>query len=79
MLNSLGLSPGIPSLPTRSRAEPLYFEKQFHRSFQLSKYVVRHGVMRNLGVFGVKGDDRYGRGAQVIARTSRGLETGEVL
>lgn len=45
----------------------------------MAKYIVRHGVMRNLGVFGVKGDDRFARGAQVIARTSRGLETGEVL
>ena len=45
----------------------------------MSKYVVRHGVMRNLGVFGVKGDDSYVRGAQVIARTNRGLESGEVL
>ncbi|QDS96789.1 hypothetical protein HG15A2_00470 [Adhaeretor mobilis] len=35
--------------------------------------------MRNLGVFGVRGSDTYGRGAEVIARTSRGLETGEVL
>ncbi|MEM9186015.1 MAG: regulatory iron-sulfur-containing complex subunit RicT [Planctomycetota bacterium] len=45
----------------------------------MPKYVVRHGVMRHLGVFGVKGGDTYGRGAQVIARTNRGLELGEVL
>ena len=45
----------------------------------MSKYVVRHGVMRHLGVFSTRSGDAYARGAQVIARTSRGLETGEVL
>lgn len=45
----------------------------------MPKYVVRHGVMRNLGVFSARGRDEFSRGAQVIARTSRGLEAGEVL
>lgn len=45
----------------------------------MPKYVVRHGVMRNLGVFSSRGSDLFARGAQVIARTSRGLEVGEVL
>lgn len=45
----------------------------------MPKYVVRHGVMRNLGVFSSRGSDLYARGMQVIARTSRGLEVGEVL
>jgi cell fate regulator YaaT (PSP1 superfamily) len=45
----------------------------------MPKYVVRHGVMRNLGVFGTRGRDVFARGDQVIARTSRGLESGEVL
>lgn len=44
----------------------------------MPKYVVRHGVMRNLGVFSTRGEI-YSRGMQVIARTSRGLEVGEVL
>jgi cell fate regulator YaaT (PSP1 superfamily) len=35
--------------------------------------------MRNLGVFASRGSDLYARGTQVIARTSRGLEAGEVL
>ncbi len=35
--------------------------------------------MRNLGVFTPRGRDTYIRGDQVIARTSRGLESGEVL
>lgn len=45
----------------------------------MPKYVVRHGVMRHLGVFSTRGGDTFGRGSQVIARTSRGLELGEVL
>lgn len=45
----------------------------------MPKYVVRHGVMRNLGVFSSGRDEQYGRGTHVIARTSRGLEAGEVL
>jgi cell fate regulator YaaT (PSP1 superfamily) len=45
----------------------------------MPKYIVRHGVMRNLGVFAPRGRDTFARGDQVIARTSRGLESGEVL
>jgi len=45
----------------------------------MPKYVVRHGVMRNLGVFYTRGNDTHARGQQVIARTHRGLEAGEVL
>ena len=45
----------------------------------MPKYIVRHGVMRNLGVFSTRGGDIMARGQQVIARTSRGLESGEVL
>ena len=35
--------------------------------------------MRHLGVFSTRGGDTFGRGSQVIARTNRGLELGEVL
>jgi len=35
--------------------------------------------MRHLGVFSTRGGDTFGRGVQVIARTNRGLELGEVL
>lgn len=45
----------------------------------MPKYVVRYGVMRVLGVFGTSRGEVYKRGAQVIARTERGLEAGEVL
>lgn len=45
-----------------------------------ARYIVRYGVMRSLGVLSVQGRDRnYTRGEQVIARTKRGLEVGEVL
>lgn len=45
----------------------------------MPRYIVRHGVMRNLGVFTPRGRDTFARSDQVIARTSRGLESGEVL
>src|SRR5262245_6220228 len=44
----------------------------------MPRYVVRHGVMRNLGVFSPRGRDTFARGDQGIALTSRGLESGEV-
>jgi cell fate regulator YaaT (PSP1 superfamily) len=44
----------------------------------VAKYIIRYGVMRNLGVFYAR-DDVFPRGQQVIARTQRGLEAGEVL
>ncbi len=46
---------------------------------KMPKYVVRHGVMRHLGIFSTSRGETFGRGARVIARTSRGLESGEVL
>lgn len=45
----------------------------------MGKYVVRYGAMRNLGVMNSRGSDFFRRGQQVVARTSRGLEVGEVL
>jgi cell fate regulator YaaT (PSP1 superfamily) len=45
----------------------------------MPKYIVRHGVMRNLGIFAPRGRDVFTRGDLVVARTSRGLESGEVL
>ncbi len=44
-----------------------------------NRYVVRFGMMRQVSEFGVKQDDVYPRGAQVIVRSPRGLEWGEVL
>ena len=45
----------------------------------MSDYVVRYGAMRLLGVFSPTGGMEYLRGTNVIARTDRGLEAGEVL
>ena len=45
----------------------------------MAKYIVRYGSMRNLGVFSAKGSGEFRRGMQVIARTGRGMESGEVL
>lgn len=45
----------------------------------MPKYVVRCGVMRALGVFTTSRGETLPRGTQVISRTDRGLEAGEVL
>jgi len=45
----------------------------------MPKFVVRYGAMRSLGVLTTRGGDKYRRGMHVIARTNRGMETGEVL
>ncbi len=45
----------------------------------MPKYVVRYGSMRILRPFGCSGKHSYRRGQEVIVRTDRGLETGEVL
>ncbi|NLS94589.1 MAG: signal peptidase [Planctomycetaceae bacterium] len=42
-------------------------------------YVVRYGSMRILRTFGCSGKNSYRRSQQVIVRTDRGLEAGEVL
>ena len=43
------------------------------------KYIVRHGVMRFMGEFEAAEGQTYARGAEVIVRSERGLEIGEVL
>jgi cell fate regulator YaaT (PSP1 superfamily) len=45
----------------------------------MPRYVLRYGITRSVGLFSPRGQDRYVRGARVIARTPRGLESGEVL
>ena len=44
-----------------------------------AKYIVRYGSMRNLGEFTAKGTDEYQRNCEVIVRSDRGVEWGEVL
>ena len=45
----------------------------------MPKYVVRYGAMRTLGVLSFRSGEKFERGSLVIARTDRGLESGEVL
>lgn len=45
----------------------------------MAKYLVRYGVMRHLAILSARGGAALARGRKVIARTSRGLEAGEVL
>ncbi|HVU88424.1 MAG TPA: regulatory iron-sulfur-containing complex subunit RicT [Pirellulales bacterium] len=45
----------------------------------MQKYVVRHGVMRTLGVYSSTRGETMLRGDRVIVRTDRGLEAGEIL
>ncbi len=45
----------------------------------MARFVVRYGATRQLGVMSARGNDEYRRGVQVVARTNRGLEVGEVL
>jgi cell fate regulator YaaT (PSP1 superfamily) len=45
----------------------------------MAKYVVRYGAMRSLGLMNARDDSQYRRGAEVIVRTNRGLESGQVL
>ena len=43
-----------------------------------ANWIVRHGAMRFLGEFDPEGRD-YTRGAEVVVRTERGLEHGQLL
>ena len=44
-----------------------------------ARFVVRYGSTRSMGEFNSKGRDNYARNCQVIVRTDRGVEVGEVL
>jgi cell fate regulator YaaT (PSP1 superfamily) len=43
------------------------------------KYIVRHGAMRFLGEYEAAEGQSFRRGAEVVVRSERGLEVGEVL
>lgn len=45
----------------------------------MARYVVRFGAMRTLGVMSARAKDEFVRGDQVVIRTTRGLEIGQVL
>src|ERR1700676_3396404 len=54
-------------------------EPKRRESVMANKYIVRHGVMRHLGEFDSAEGTTWTRGDQVVVRTDRGQETGEVL
>lgn len=45
----------------------------------MPKYIVRYGLMRSLGVMTARNEDEYRRGNEVIVRSDRGVEVGQVL
>ncbi|HUS40568.1 MAG: regulatory iron-sulfur-containing complex subunit RicT [Pirellulales bacterium] len=45
----------------------------------MPQYVVRYGALRHLGVFSTSRNDSYQRGTQMVMRTKRGLEIGDLL
>lgn len=45
----------------------------------MSRYVVRYGTMRSLGVMTARNELTYRRGMEVIVRSDRGIEVGQVL
>lgn len=45
----------------------------------MPKYVVRHGAMRQMSICSGSRNEEFLRGTQVVCRTKRGMETGEVL
>ena len=45
----------------------------------MGKYVVRYGTMRNLGVMASRKEVTFRRGQEVVVRSERGLEVGQVL
>ena len=45
----------------------------------MASYIVRYGGMRLVGVFAPTGEQQYARGVDVIVRTERGLEAGQIL
>jgi len=59
-----------PSLPTRTARSPELMEQ---------RYIVRYGLSRHVAEFGTRGREEYTRGTQVVVRSDRGHEVGEVL
>ena len=45
----------------------------------MPKYIVRYGLMRSIGVMASRNDLEYRRSMEVIVRSDRGLEVGQVL
>lgn len=45
----------------------------------MPKYIVRYGLMRSIGVMTSRNDDQYRRSNEVVVRSERGVEVGQVL
>ena len=45
----------------------------------MPKYIVRYGTMRSIGVMASRNDIEYRRSMEVIVRTDRGIEVGQIL
>ena len=45
----------------------------------MGRFIVRYGSMRTLAVMSGKGEETYKRGTEVVIRSNRGLEIGQVL
>ena len=45
----------------------------------MPKYIVRYGLMRSIGVMTSRNDEQYRRGNEVVVRSDRGVEVGQVL
>lgn len=45
----------------------------------MPKYIVRYGIMRSIGVMATRNEAAYRRSMEVIVRTDRGVEVGQVL
>ncbi|MEX1098531.1 MAG: regulatory iron-sulfur-containing complex subunit RicT [Planctomycetales bacterium] len=65
------------------RRTPVPPDFRFYDALQRSRmgtsYVVRYGTMRQVAEFAAKADEELPRGRQVIVRSDRGVEWGEVL
>ena len=44
-----------------------------------NSYIVRYGTLRHLGEFTNRGPRRYARASEVVVRSDRGVEWGEIL
>ena len=74
-----------PKLPIKRQplANPTILESSDNtvkaRRLKLPKYIVRYGLMRSIGVMTSRNDEQYRRGNEVVVRSDRGVEVGQVL
>lgn len=54
-------------------------ESLYNGEIMAASYITRHGVMKFLGEYQAMGDATYARGQDIVVRSERGLEVGEIL